>query len=200
MTWEGSIVTQTLYDSQGRNSKFIPVLLNSNDRDFVPLPLRSTTIYKLDREDGYGLLYRYLTDQHEIPKPPLGTVTKMPISERRQNDEGNLLPETKLNSPPVQPSQEIKSNTSSPSMEFSSRSIRALLDKALSSDDVSNLCFDYFPEVYRNFTSGQIRSERIKSLVDHADERQEISKLLAAIKKINPNRHSHFLSNFSEYE
>jgi nucleoside phosphorylase len=85
-TWEGTIVTQALYDSQGSNSKFIPVLLNSNDESFIPIPLRSSNIYKLDREDGYQLLYRRLTNQHETPAPSMGTLKKLPIRDRGQND------------------------------------------------------------------------------------------------------------------
>jgi SEFIR domain/Effector-associated domain 7 len=104
VTWEGTIVTQELYDSQGRNLKFIPVLLNSNDESFVPLPLRSSNIYKLDRENGYQLLYRRLTDQHETPAPPLGNVTKLPVRDRGQSAGENLSPKTKPNSPPGQPS------------------------------------------------------------------------------------------------
>jgi hypothetical protein len=387
-TWEGTIVTQALYDSQGSNSKFIPVLLNSNDEGFVPLPLRSSNIYKLDRENGYQLLYRRLTDQHETPAPPLGTVTKLPVRDRGQNVGDNSSPETKPNSPPAQPStvnpilnvvmksknilrvvvaspsdvqterdlldtkvipelnrgiakaynlvlelcrwetdaypgfhldgpqglidgilkidecdiligifwkrfgtpihsgvtgtehefltayqawqkkgspeimmyfkekeftpterdleqiqgvfnfkknlpkeglywkfkderdfeslvrqhltkvieklaaqtQKIKSNTDDSVKVFSKKSIRALLNKALSSNDISNLCFDDFPDVYRDFTSGQVRSERVNSLVDHAELNREIPRLLAAIKKINPNGYDHFISNFSEYE
>lgn len=85
-TWEGTIVTQALYDSQGSNSKFIPVLLNSNDESFIPILLRSSNIYKLDREDGYQLLYRRLTNQHETPAPSMGTLKKLPIRDRGQNE------------------------------------------------------------------------------------------------------------------
>ena len=87
-TWEGTIVTQALYDSQGSNSKFIPILLNSNDESFIPIPLRSSNIYKLDREDGYQLLYRRLTNQHETPAPSMGTLKKLPVRDRRQNHQG----------------------------------------------------------------------------------------------------------------
>jgi SEFIR domain/Effector-associated domain 7 len=189
-TWEGTIVTQELYDSQGRNLKFIPVLLNSNNEGFVPIPLRSSNIYKLDRENGYELLYRRLTDQHETPAPPLGTVTKLPVRDRGQNTGENSSSETKTNSTPTQPS----------TTNFSKKSIVALLNKALSSNDISNLCFDDFPDVYRDFTSGQVRSERVNSLVDYADRNREIPKLLAAIKKMNSNGYDHFISNISEYE
>jgi hypothetical protein len=180
VTWEGTIVTQTLYDSQGSNSKFIPVLLNSNDEDFVPLPLRSSNIYKLDRENGYQLLYRRLTDQHETPAPPLGMVTKLPVRDRGKNAGGNSTPETKSSSPPAQPSV---------------AQIRKLVEDALSDDDLSNLCQDEFPKVYNQFTTGQTKPQRIRSLVEYVDRQREVQNLLNAIERINPNAHGYFIDN-----
>ena len=180
VTWEGTIVTQALYDSQGSNSKFIPVLLNSNDEDFVPLPLRSSNIYKLDRENGYELLYRRLTDQHETPAPPLGMVTKLPVRDRGQNAGGTSTPETKSSSPPAQPSV---------------AQIRKLVEDALSDDDLSNLCQDEFLKVYNQFTTGQTKDQRIRSLVEYVDRQREVQNLLNAIEKINPNTYTEFMEN-----
>jgi SEFIR domain/Effector-associated domain 7 len=177
-TWEGTIVTQALYDSQGSNSKFIPVLLNSNDEGFVPLPLRSSNIYKLDRENGYQLLYRRLTDQHETPAPPLGTVTKLPVRDLGQNGGGNSSP--KPSSPPAQPS---------------TAKISQLVTDALSDDELSNLCQTEFPKVYNQFTTGQTKSQRIGLLVDRANRHLEVPKLLAEIELINPNVYAKFREN-----
>jgi hypothetical protein len=179
-TWEGTIVTQALYDSQGSNSKFIPVLLNSNDEGFVPLPLRSSNIYKLDRENGYQLLYRRLTDQHETPAPPLGTVTKLPVRDRGQNVQGNSSPKPKPSSPPAQPS---------------TARVRRLVEDALTDDDLSNLCQDDFLKVYRQFTTGQTKSQRIRDLVEYVDRQREVQKLLTAIDQINPNAYAEFMNN-----
>ena len=38
-TWEGHIITQELYNAQGKNRKFIPVTFLSEKFGFVPLPL-----------------------------------------------------------------------------------------------------------------------------------------------------------------
>ncbi|MGB7846460.1 MAG: FxSxx-COOH system tetratricopeptide repeat protein [Candidatus Acidiferrum sp.] len=79
VTWEGHIITQDLYDSQGRNTKFIPILFSKEDEQFVPKPLRSTTRYQLS--DDYDQLYRRLTNQPLISMPALGGVKAMPARE-----------------------------------------------------------------------------------------------------------------------
>jgi nucleoside phosphorylase len=62
-TWEGGVIVDQLYQDQGQNSKFIPVVLTSEDIQFIPSPLRSITCYQLYNNDGYESLYRRLTNQ-----------------------------------------------------------------------------------------------------------------------------------------
>jgi formylglycine-generating enzyme required for sulfatase activity/nucleoside phosphorylase len=180
VTWEGSIVTQALYEAQGRNLKFIPVLLNANDESFVPIPLRSSNIYKLDRVDGYDLLYRRLTDQHETPRPVIRTVKKLPVRDRRQNVRDNSPSSGSSISMPTQPSI---------------AKIRQLVEDALSDDDLSNSCQTEFPKVYKQFTTGQTKDQRIRLLVEHVERQREIQKLLNVIEKINSNAYTEFMKN-----
>ena len=79
-TWEGHIITQELYDAQGKNTKFVPITFCNEDSAFVPTPLKSATQYLLF--DEYERLYRRVTDQHETPAPALGAVMAMPARER----------------------------------------------------------------------------------------------------------------------
>lgn len=81
--WEGGVILQELYDSEAHNTKFIPILFESGDETFVPGPLRSATHYDLSRTDGFDLLYRHLTSQPLIPRPPLGTLRPMPPRSRQ---------------------------------------------------------------------------------------------------------------------
>jgi nucleoside phosphorylase len=83
VTWEGAIITQELYDGQGKNSKFIPVILDTTDEDFIPNLLRSTQKYRLYKPDGYDSLYRRLTDQHDTPAPSIGEKVIMPVRDRK---------------------------------------------------------------------------------------------------------------------
>jgi SEFIR domain len=91
-TWEGHIITQALYNAQGRNTKFLPICFSSDDREFVPEPLQSATLYQLP--DQYDALYRHLTDQPLISKPPLGGIETrasrpafrpQPLRQRKEN-------------------------------------------------------------------------------------------------------------------
>jgi len=79
VTWEGHIISQELYNGQGQNPKFIPIVFDVDDSSFIPLPLKGSTHYKLDEE--YDGLYRRLTDQPWIAKPALGTIKTRPQRE-----------------------------------------------------------------------------------------------------------------------
>ena len=75
-TWEGHIITQELYNAQGRNHKFIPIIFRLEDSQFIPIPLQSATHYALPEQ--YDDLYRRLTAQPLIVKPVLGNMKSMP--------------------------------------------------------------------------------------------------------------------------
>ena len=70
--WEGAVLTQTLYDGDSRNQRFIPVLLNAADEAHIPVVLRGTTWYLATSEGGYEHLYRHLTNQPAVVKGKLG--------------------------------------------------------------------------------------------------------------------------------
>ena len=92
-TWEGHIITQELYNAQGGNRKFIPIIFSEQDAAHIPLILQSATHYQIS-DEGYERLYRRLTNQPLIQMPALGTVKpmaarevlpSMPALARRQN-------------------------------------------------------------------------------------------------------------------
>src|SRR5208283_3259263 len=70
------------YSDKLVSKKFIPVLLGGASVDVIPVPLRGFTYYRADTEDGYGLLYRHLTNQPLVRKPPLGTLRTLPTKEK----------------------------------------------------------------------------------------------------------------------
>lgn len=76
--WEGAIISQTLYDAGGRNDKFIPVIFDPADAQHVPPFLRPVNRYDLSTPAGYENLYRHLTSQPRVIKPPLGAVQSLP--------------------------------------------------------------------------------------------------------------------------
>lgn len=60
--WEGSLITQELYDQCGHNSKFIPVGFESHKNAFpyIPKPLRSTTFFCVSDSADYQKLCKRL--------------------------------------------------------------------------------------------------------------------------------------------
>jgi tetratricopeptide (TPR) repeat protein len=54
------------------NKKFIPIIFDQDDKQYIPTPLQPATFYDLSTDAGYDTLYRRLTDQHDTPAPPLG--------------------------------------------------------------------------------------------------------------------------------
>lgn len=75
--WEGQLITQELYESAGRNLKFIPVIFTEKDVSFIPSFLRSVTRYNLEDNRDYKKLYRHLTNQPSVLVPKLGEIKKL---------------------------------------------------------------------------------------------------------------------------
>lgn len=89
--WEGFIITQELYEAEGRNSKFIPLVFSAQDTKYIPIELRAATRYVLDGEDDYENLLRHLTDQPARVKSEVAQrIRSMPPIQRRQTFSGPL--------------------------------------------------------------------------------------------------------------
>ena len=99
--WQGAIITQTIYDSQANNTKFIPIALSAQDAAHIPVILRATTAYIVDTTTGYEQLYRRLTNQFAILMPALGSIQQLPRLDRKQfflhEDRQSSLKEELLN-------------------------------------------------------------------------------------------------------
>ena len=76
-SWEGQLITQEVYDSGGRNSKFVPVTLRADDRRFMPKFLEPATNYCLQQEGSDEHLLRLLTAQPAVLMPALGPLRIM---------------------------------------------------------------------------------------------------------------------------
>ncbi|MBD2166410.1 TIR and AAA domain-containing protein [Calothrix membranacea FACHB-236] len=92
VTWEGAIISQELYDSHVKSTKFVPVVFSSKDGNFIPIMVRGFSRYDLYTEEGYQAFYRRLTNQPLNPKPPLGekvelaprVLPPLPVRDRKQ--------------------------------------------------------------------------------------------------------------------
>lgn len=86
--WEGAIITQQLYESEGGAHKFIPIVFRREDARHIPVELRGSTYYVLDGDEGYERLYRHITAQPEAVKGALGKLKSLPPKKRKQDFSG----------------------------------------------------------------------------------------------------------------
>jgi hypothetical protein len=86
VTWEGGLIIAELYEGQGINKKFIPVLLSPEGEKHIPRSLQPYTIYRLFNSEDYDVekpgdyqsLYRHLTKQPAYSLPQLGKPQRLP--------------------------------------------------------------------------------------------------------------------------
>jgi hypothetical protein len=72
-TFEGVIVTQTLYEAGGRNAKFRPLVFGAEYARFIPVELRRFTHYRVDTPENYQTLLRWLLERPRVLASELGT-------------------------------------------------------------------------------------------------------------------------------
>jgi len=98
--WESLLLRQQLYDAGAVNERVIPILLGAAGVEAIPTILRPTTHYRPEKADEYEQLYRRLTGQPWILKPPLGHVrplpplTRQPGARRPQGSPARSAPPT----------------------------------------------------------------------------------------------------------
>jgi hypothetical protein len=85
VAWEADLIREALYDEAHRNDRFIPTLFEPDDKQFIIGKLKSSSRYVLDEtcldalstSNPYALLYRHITGQPLVQKPPLGRPIKL---------------------------------------------------------------------------------------------------------------------------
>jgi hypothetical protein len=78
--WEGSLIYNYIYDDK-TNSRFIPVLLGDESAESIPFRLKGYAKHRLKsfelNDSGFEALYRELTGQPAVTKPPLGATVDL---------------------------------------------------------------------------------------------------------------------------
>jgi Leucine-rich repeat (LRR) protein/GTPase SAR1 family protein len=72
--------------------------------------------------------------------------------------------------------------------------LRQLVEKALTDDELLNLCYDFEVAV----TQGQTKDQRIRALVEYIERKGEQSKLLTEIEQLNSNVYKEYLAGKPE--
>ena len=74
-TWEAKLIRQCMYSEQD-NTRFIPVVLSTEDIHRIPLELQDVTYYDLSRKLNYERLYLRVTRQRELDRHTVGFISK----------------------------------------------------------------------------------------------------------------------------
>ena len=64
--------------------------------------------------------------------------------------------------------------------------MRQLLNAALSDEELTTLCFDYFRPVYDQFSAGMARTAKIQRLLEYVETQRQAPRLLARLEEFNP--------------
>jgi SEFIR domain len=83
--WEGGLIYQYIYNAGATNTKFIPVVLQKQDKTFIPTPLQSATHYDVSTGSGYDRLYSRLVGRPHTEKPKLGLLRSLPKKDVKTN-------------------------------------------------------------------------------------------------------------------
>ncbi len=75
--WEGTLVTNEMYDDRSLTKKFVPTLFSSNEAKFIPRTLRGHTHYVLDTEENYSELLGFLAGRAGVLPSPLGPMREV---------------------------------------------------------------------------------------------------------------------------
>ena len=107
--WEGAIIGQQLYEAEGRNTKFIPVVFTHDDLQHIPVEMRGGTHYVLDSDARYDDLYGHLTEQPKTIKRELGQLRQLPSTVKQESVSPKPI-KTSQEATPVVPNEPAKSH------------------------------------------------------------------------------------------
>ena len=83
------------------------------------------------------------------------------------------------------------------STEYNLAATLKLVDAAFDLEGLNDSCFIRFRPVYDLLTEGDRKSVRMRRLVEHAERKGQLAKLLTLIQEENPGQYEHFTSQLS---
>ncbi|MFT5196077.1 MAG: sulfatase activating formylglycine-generating enzyme [Cellvibrionaceae bacterium] len=83
-------------------------------------------------------------------------------------------------------------------MTYSRSKTRQFLSDYFNDNELTNLCFDYFPLVENNFTLGMGKDQKIRELIVYCENRGKTDGLVAALERERPELYEHELKEAFE--
>jgi len=88
--WEGAVIMQELYNSRfQQHQKYIPVILDREDEQFIPLIMQSVTPARLYLKEGAEVLAHHLKDQQLAESSYYSPLLKLTSSTRHLKEAEN---------------------------------------------------------------------------------------------------------------
>ena len=75
--------------------------------------------------------------------------------------------------------------------------IRRFIMDIFSDEELTTFCFDYFPEVQNNFTSGMTKGDKTLKLLDYCQRRERLPDLLKCLRAARPEQFDARLGAFA---
>lgn len=72
-------------------------------------------------------------------------------------------------------------------MPASLADIRRFLVDTFNDDELTDLCFDHFPEVFQDFSAGMTLGRKALQLVDYCRRRERVAELLDVLRRERPD-------------
>jgi len=88
----------------------------------------------------------------------------------------------------------MSQSTSPKPQWYNTAAIRELLTAALSDEELTTLCYDYFRPVHDRFSAGQSRSAKTQLLIEYCERHGEFPRLLTEVNRINPRQYQQFIA------
>lgn len=85
-------------------------------------------------------------------------------------------------------------------MTYDTAAIRRFLMGFFNDEEIANLSFDYFPEVYENFAAGMSKGRMVRDLITYCRARNRLPDLLAALERERPEAFKEFFAANSHIE
>jgi formylglycine-generating enzyme required for sulfatase activity len=83
-------------------------------------------------------------------------------------------------------------------MQYGTATIQQFLNTRFSNEQVTSVCYDYFPEVYLANVAGISKQDKIQHLVAHCQKHDRISSLLAMMERERPYEYKAQFSSVPE--
>jgi hypothetical protein len=171
------VIDQEIYNSNGRNEKFIPAVVSEPDRAFVPDFLGRYQIESTETESGYEKLYRRLTNQPGVIRPVLERLRSLPSRQRKTT----FHDRAQMSNEPVFDSVKIE-----PRLERAKAALKA--DEVFASEILAELeaegHLDPRITVLRMQIDVAVKQKKVQQLLESARARMEQDEVALALDKL----------------